>query len=147
MKVVGSSPIFFVYLVMLCETVYSLRTLNLLRKFRTKGFKFTWEVTSHCGIEDFLWRSATIVMYTNGRICFCRISKKESMLNKNNLCKPAAKKDTIHNAVIKELYIGSRRKVMGSYASFDAAYYSASTKIFSSGLIIKDRGTRGYIYI
>ena len=33
-KVVGSSPIFFVYLVMLCETVYSLRTLNLLRKFR-----------------------------------------------------------------------------------------------------------------
>ena len=132
-KVVGSSPIFFVYLVMLCETVYSLRTLNLLRKFRTKGFKFTWEVTSHCGIEDFLWRSATIhyiVMYTNGRICFCRISKKESMLNKNNLCKPAAKKDTIHNAVIKELYIGSRREVMGSYASFDAAYYSASTKIF-----------------
>ena len=67
-KVVGSSPIFFVYLVMLCETVYSLRTLNLLRKFRTKGFKFTWEVTSHCGIEDFLWRSATIhyiVMYTD----------------------------------------------------------------------------------
>ena len=52
------------------------------------------------------------------------------MLNKNNLCKPAAKKDTIHNAVIKELYIGSRREVMGSYASFDAAYYSASTKIF-----------------
>ena len=133
MKVVGSSPIFFVYLVMLCETVYSLRTLNLLRKFRTKGFKFTWEVTSHCGIEDFLWRSATIhyiVMYTSDRIWFCRISKKESMLNKNNLCKPAAKKDTIHNAVIKELYIGSRREVMGSYASFDAAYYSASTKIF-----------------
>ena len=67
------------------------------------------------------------------------------MLNKNNLCKPAAKKDTIHNAVIKEFYLRSRREVMGSYASFDAAYYSASTKFFSSGLIIEARGTRGYI--
>ena len=86
-------------------------------------------------------------MYTNGRICFCRISKKESMLNKNNLCKPAAKKDTIHNAVIKEFYLRSRREVMGSYASFDAAYYSASTKFFSSGLIIEAQGTREYIYI
>ena len=31
-KVVGSSPIFFVYLVMSCETLYSLRTLNLPSK-------------------------------------------------------------------------------------------------------------------
>ena len=101
--------------------------------------KFTWEVTSHCGIEDFLWRSATIhyiVMYTNGRICFCHISKKGSMLNKNSLCKPAAKKDTIHNAVTKKFYLTFHREVMGSYASFDAAYHSVSTKNFSSGLII-----------
>ena len=63
MKVVGSSPIFFVYLVMLCETVYSLRTLNLPGKLRgTAESKISFGAARRyiCRTAG----SATIVMYT-----------------------------------------------------------------------------------
>ena len=68
----------------------------------------------------------------SARIRFCRITRKESILNKHRLCKPVAKKDTIYNAVIKEFYLKPRREVMGSYASFGAACDSTLVLKFSN---------------